>query len=253
MYTETSIKPPPNQTVKYSPDQLIIKEGDYGSSVYRVAKGQVRVFKELQSGKAIVTELGEGEIFGDMAFINGEVAPHNSSAEAKGEVVLEIWHPLAILKDFDAAGPIVRILAAQLVNKLAKTDSIFQRLFAELKGNEENLPQTPRENLFKLWNSICKYRPLRGHTGRLLDGFVQQIGLNGIRLLVPEHVLLQVDHKPGSKIELYLNFPDEDPLMLHGEIAKGTRGDTPGYRAFEFEYTHLAEAARKRIESFICS
>jgi hypothetical protein len=253
MFTKNQKKPPPNQILKYSSGQLIIKEGDYGASVYRVAKGKVRIFKELQWGKAIINELGEDEIFGEMAFIGGGIAPHSTSAEAVGEVVLEIWHTLSIREDFQAASPIVRILAERLLNKLAKTNLVYERLFTEQQEKKENGPASPRDDLRKSWESTCKYRPLRGHTGRLLDGFVQEIGREDIRMMVAEHILLQVDHAPGSKFEMFLNFPDEDPLMVHGEILPGARGDTPGYRAFSFQFIHLTESTRNRIESFIGS
>ena len=251
MLTKNQKKLPPNQIVEYSPGQLIFKEGDYGASVYRVAKGKIRIFKELQRGKAVINELGEEEIFGEMALIDDGIAPHSNSAEAMGEVVLEIRHKLYIMEDFQAASPIVRIFAERLVRKLARTNLIYERLFIQQQEKKGNGPTSPREDLRKSWESICKYRPLRGHTARLLDGFVQEIGPEDIRIMVAEHILLQVDHSPGSKFEMFLNFPDENPLMVHGEILPGARGDTPGYRAFGFQFIHLTESARKKIESFI--
>ena len=251
MLTKNQKKPPPNQILKYSPGQLIIKEGDYGASVYRVAEGKVRIIKELQWGKAVIKEIGEHEIFGEMAFIGGGVAPHSTSAEAMGEVVLEVWHTLSIREDFQAASPIVRVLAERLLKKLAKTNLVYERLFTQQQEKKENGPVSTRDALRKSWESTCKYRPLRGHTGILLDGFVQEIGPEDIRIMVAEHILLQVDHSPESKFEMFLNFPDEKPLMVHGEILPGARGDTPGYRAFSFQFIHLTESARRKIESFI--
>ena len=253
MLTNNQKKSPPNQILKYSPGQLIFKEGDYGASVYRVAKGKVRIFKELQWGKAIINELGEDEIFGEIALIDGGIAPRSNSAEAIGEVVLEIRHTLSIQEDFQAASPIVRILAERLLKKLARTNLIYERLFTQQQEQKGNEPASPRIDLRKSWESICKYRPLRGHTGRLLDGFVQEIGPEDIRVMVAEHILLQVDHTPGSKFEMFLNFPDENPLMVHGEILPGARGDTPGYRAFGFQFIHLTESTRKKIEAFLKS
>jgi hypothetical protein len=131
------------------------------------------------------------------------------------------------------------------VKKLSKTHAIYERLFTEQADKEGNELPAVEEERSKTWESLCKYRPLRGHTIRWLDGFVQEIGISGIRILIPEHVLLQVDHTPGGKFEIFLNFPDEDPLMVYGEISAGARGDAPGYRAFGIDFIHLTETTRK--------
>ena len=56
--------------------QLIIREGDLGSTMYVIASGRVRV---LSGGRAI-TEIGEHDVFGELAVLDPE--PRSASIEA---------------------------------------------------------------------------------------------------------------------------------------------------------------------------
>jgi len=56
--------------------QLIIREGDLGGTMYVIASGRVRV---LSGGRAI-TEIGEHDVFGELAVLDPE--PRSASIEA---------------------------------------------------------------------------------------------------------------------------------------------------------------------------
>ena len=51
---------------------IICMDGDILQSIYFILKGKVRVFKENQQGKEVTLyELGQGESFGETAWLNG--------------------------------------------------------------------------------------------------------------------------------------------------------------------------------------
>ncbi len=58
----------------YEPKTVIIKEGDYGKDVYLIISGKVVVAEKLHSSKKykVLATLGPGEIFGEMALLDGE-------------------------------------------------------------------------------------------------------------------------------------------------------------------------------------
>jgi len=56
--------------------QLILREGDLGGTMYVIASGRVRV---LSGGRAI-TEIGEHDVFGELAVLDPE--PRSASIEA---------------------------------------------------------------------------------------------------------------------------------------------------------------------------
>jgi CRP-like cAMP-binding protein len=63
--------------VKYgincAPKSIIIQEGEVGSEVYMIISGKVVVCEKLQKGSyKVVAALGPGEIFGEMAVLEGK-------------------------------------------------------------------------------------------------------------------------------------------------------------------------------------
>ena len=61
---------PPFVHLQYDKNELIIKEGDYGISIYKILKGTVKVFKKSGGTEIPLAKLGPGEIFGEMTFLN---------------------------------------------------------------------------------------------------------------------------------------------------------------------------------------
>ena len=77
----------------YLKGEQIIKEGDYGSSIYKIVSGRVRIFKCFGKDKTTLAILDRGDIFGEMTFFNLGLEPRSASAVAMEDVVLEVWHP----------------------------------------------------------------------------------------------------------------------------------------------------------------
>jgi CRP/FNR family transcriptional regulator len=78
---------------RYRNGTIILREGDPGDTCYVVRSGRVRVTRQHQDGRTItLTNLGPGEIFGELAMFGGEV--RSASVEALDDV-----EALAILAD----------------------------------------------------------------------------------------------------------------------------------------------------------
>ena len=66
---------------------LVIREGDFGSTMYVVVSGRVRVFR----GERTIAELGEHEVFGELSVLDPE--PRSASVEAVVETrLLKLTH-----------------------------------------------------------------------------------------------------------------------------------------------------------------
>ena len=57
-------------TLRYRQGDLIIKEGDYGISIYRIIKGRVSILEESSGDEILLATLGPGELFGEIAILN---------------------------------------------------------------------------------------------------------------------------------------------------------------------------------------
>jgi len=84
----------------YQAGSIILREGDPGDTCYILRSGEARVVRQHADGRAItLTNLGPGEIFGELAMFDGEV--RSATVEAVDDV-----RAVAIL-----AGDLKRLLA----------------------------------------------------------------------------------------------------------------------------------------------
>ena len=58
----------------YKPEDTILKQGDKPSGIYIVQKGKAKVVKDSFGFQIAVAEYNAGSIFGEMSFIEAEVA-----------------------------------------------------------------------------------------------------------------------------------------------------------------------------------
>jgi CRP-like cAMP-binding protein len=68
--------------------QIIFEEGSNGDWIYVVEEGEVEISKKVSGQRIIVETLNEGDVFGEMAYIDKE--PRSARATAKGKTVVGI-------------------------------------------------------------------------------------------------------------------------------------------------------------------
>lgn len=68
-------------------DKEIVREGDFGDSLYLIKKGSVNIVKKIDENKSIVlAKMNEGDCFGEMALFDAEV--RSATVKAKDDCVL---------------------------------------------------------------------------------------------------------------------------------------------------------------------
>jgi CRP-like cAMP-binding protein len=124
-------KIPPIVHLSYSKGELIIKEGDYGISIYKIVKGNVRIFRKLGEHKITLATLGKGEVFGEMTFFNFLLEPRSASVEAIDDVVLEVWHSALLADEYKRISPMLRYVLKQTLSRLLKLNKVVSDLSAK--------------------------------------------------------------------------------------------------------------------------
>jgi CRP/FNR family cyclic AMP-dependent transcriptional regulator len=124
-------KIPPIVHLSYSKGELILKEGDYGISIYKIVKGNVRIFRMLGEHKITLATLGKGEVFGEMTFFNFLLEPRSASVEAMGDVVLEVWHSALLADEYKRISPMLRYVLKQTLSRLLKLNKVVSDLSAK--------------------------------------------------------------------------------------------------------------------------
>jgi CRP-like cAMP-binding protein len=68
--------------------QIIFEEGSNGDWIYVVEEGKVEISKNVGGQKIVTETLKEGDVFGELAYI--DKTPRSSTATAKGTTVVGI-------------------------------------------------------------------------------------------------------------------------------------------------------------------
>ena len=126
-------KIPPIVHLSYAKGELIIKEGDYGISIYKISKGTVRIFKKLGEHKITLAILGMGEVFGEMTFFNFLLEPRSASVEAIDDIEVEVWHPAMLADEYKKISPMLRYVLKQTLSRLLKLNKVVSDLAAKRK------------------------------------------------------------------------------------------------------------------------
>jgi len=70
----------------FQDDQIIFEDGSNGDWIYVVEEGEVEISKNVGGQKIVVEILKEGDIFGELAYI--DKSPRSARATAKGTAVV---------------------------------------------------------------------------------------------------------------------------------------------------------------------
>ncbi|MGB3050333.1 MAG: Crp/Fnr family transcriptional regulator [Polyangiales bacterium] len=118
----------------------VFRQGDPGGSMYVIRAGKVRVLKEAHGRQRVVTTLGPGDFFGEIAVVMG--GPRTATAEVLEEAEL-LKVPAAKLEEMvaqsgEVAIRLIRHLAARIENAnrfidLLLEDDMTARVILELQ------------------------------------------------------------------------------------------------------------------------
>ena len=124
MSTDTVFDTYISEVKKYDRDDVIIEEGSFGSWIYIVLEGSVKVKKTTAKGMVTIDTLREGEVFGEMVFLEGgKVARSASVIAAEDRVKVGLLDTQRLVDDYEAVAPELKTLIQSLMNKLRDTTS----------------------------------------------------------------------------------------------------------------------------------
>lgn len=112
------------------PDDLLVKQGDIGSSFYVIARGTVRVHRDTMGRDTELAKLHEGAVFGEMALVSAQPRSANVSAvsdcdifEFDRDALLAASSGLAVL-----AQALEKFTRDRIIQNLLGTSALFAPL-----------------------------------------------------------------------------------------------------------------------------
>ena len=108
----------------YSNGEVIIEEGSQGSWVYVILEGIAKVKKRTPKGMVAIDVLREGEVFGEMTFLEGGTSTRSASViAAQGQVRVGLLDTEKLINDYEAVPSELKTLIRSLMVKLRNTTS----------------------------------------------------------------------------------------------------------------------------------
>ena len=119
---------------RYADGELLFSKGDEADGLLAVASGQVRISVLSAAGKEILLNLlGPGEIFGEIALLDGR--PRTASAVAKGPLNVILLRRRDFLPLLDQSPALSRHIVALLCERLRWTSALIEdAAFLDLEG-----------------------------------------------------------------------------------------------------------------------
>lgn len=135
--------------------ELVFREGEESDFAYLIVEGNIEIFKRTEKGTVLLSNLGAGELFGEMGLISD--TPRSASAAADGPVVVKqisraaIHHLLS-----QSPSEIVQMLKA-LMERLREDNQKISRLLnkqSQFQLATDDPPEIKRVSLIPLSNRL---------------------------------------------------------------------------------------------------
>ncbi|HCI45790.1 MAG TPA: cAMP-binding protein [Rhodospirillaceae bacterium] len=104
----------------YPAGTLIFSEGDVGDYLYVVRSGRVEIFQERPQGKIVIGTVGKGELFGEMALVDGE--PRMASARTLQDCELMLVSGMTFRDHMKESSSFIQAVMGILVKNLRNVD-----------------------------------------------------------------------------------------------------------------------------------
>ncbi|OGF68177.1 MAG: hypothetical protein A2Y62_05285 [Candidatus Fischerbacteria bacterium RBG_13_37_8] len=132
-------------------DIIIIKEGEVGRYLYIVKAGKVKVVKQFDEDIFLLTELSEGDFFGELSLIDDYLTSATVITEEDSEFIkIKADDFLALTRiDSGLSSAIWEALARCLSDRIRKTSEIVRNYYGLSKALCEN---EEFRMLFTSWN-----------------------------------------------------------------------------------------------------
>lgn len=115
----------PLEGVRYLADTVIFNQGDPGDAAYFVRKGRVRIFQYNEGQRVEVGEMGPGEIFGEMAVLDG--GKRSASAVAAEDCIVSRVVVQVFRRKLDGTDAFIKALIELFIRNIRNSPKLFLR------------------------------------------------------------------------------------------------------------------------------
>ncbi len=195
----------------FEPGSIIVKIGDPGDYAYIVQNGKVEVSVPYQNSKKVLAELGQGEIFGEMAIIDS--SPRSATVTAIETTEVIVIELSKHMKTLAYNNPIMDLVLRVVLSRLRKTsEQVTGRLAPNLQEDDalkkiqsEAIKKIKYEKQMReglaLGEFEVHYQPIISLARREISGFEALLRWKNKKRMVPPNEFIPFAEETGLIIE----------------------------------------------------
>jgi CRP-like cAMP-binding protein len=247
---------PPTVSLSYKKGDLIIKEGDYGVSIYKILEGTVSVYREAEGEKILLATLGMGDIFGERTFLNRAADTRSASVRALEDTTVEVWHTARLSREYDEMPLVIKYITDQVMSRSIRMNNLIVQLATKeqkektIRDKEDPLA-SKRKFYRKKVDLFCHYRPTGASSKFNLDGIIKDISLDGLAMKVTRRNTADVSHVAGDIFVVSTVLPNKKNVELEAEVVSVQKGDMFNDLEVNMMITEIAAGAKKSLGFFL--
>ena len=248
---------PPVSKLTYKKGEWIIKENDFGISIYKIVAGKVQIFSQSDDKDVTLALLGPGQFIGEMAFLRKDFGVRFASARAIENTELEVWHPALISEEYDDMPPIIKYMTDEVQKRLLRLNKFIVQMSIEEGGDGEKTFDDDKEKTVrrvhyrKDVNLACVYRAVDASPWLQLNGSIRNISLTGMNLEARAKTAAKFSHDPGDEFYMELSLPNGKDIQVTARIQALREPRVPGTISLGMVFTDMKEGTRKALGFFL--
>ncbi len=251
-------KIPTEFRLDYDKGDLIIKEGDFGISIYKIISGQVEIFVKSDEKDIKIATLGPDTIIGGMALLTGDYTRRIASARSLEDSILEVWHPAMIKNAFKEMPNIFKLIVGQALKNLVRLNKMSSTLSLEKENVDSSKTQEQADEFWserkfyrKKVNLECYYRPIGSPEGNKLKGQIIDISKGGLLLEINTLNSVEFSHLPRDKFIINTDIKPDVELTATAQIANISKGEKDDTLCLGMAFKTISHEDEKRLGFFL--
>ncbi len=230
---------------KLKKGELLFNDGDKSSAMYFINKGTIRLFKKKGAGSIEIGMVHQGEVIGEMGFLDG--GPRSAAAEALYDSELTEINNTNMAEQMKSLPAWLMVLLKTVVNRLRSANNKIRQLESSSvalsygnDGPEKQYEFLNGHDVLKIMTAVlvCGARSGAGSTGAAkcslhkINKYANQV--MGIHLskisemvdLLERVGLVKVDRAVLDKIEVYVLDMNQIEILINFMCEENTKDNT---------------------------
>jgi hypothetical protein len=244
--------------LKFKKGDLIIKEGDYGVSIYKIIEGFVSIFTEADDAVVPLATIGPGAVIGETIFLNNNTMMERRSASARAleDTLVEVWHPKLLKLEYEEMPPVIRYLADQTLTHIGRMNKLVVKLTDQkIKKREHQKEVDPwaakRRYYRKRVNLPFLCTPLYSSSKSTLKGMIKDISLGGAGLEIRPILSPVFPYRVGEEFLISTTLPNDRNIEFSCRLVSIKEGKTNDARILGISFIELSEHSAKNLGFFL--